>query len=359
MSVRVFRVALWHGCFAMLALLLFLLSMPVIAADKVRIVASFSILGDLVKEVGGDKVHLTTLVGADGDAHVYQPSPRDAGAVAKADLLVINGLGFEGWIERLIESSGYKGTQVVATSGIEPLRSGHPDDHDDPHGEHGTHHKGHDDHHDHGHHKAEHNDHDSGHQSHDRHHSDHSDHSGHNHGEWDPHAWHDIHNAIIYVRNITRGLSEADPANRAFYQANAAAYVKKLESLHHELEHLFEDIPAAQRKVITPHDAFGYFGRAWQMEFIAPQGTSTEAEASAGDVARIIRQIREHSIRAIFIENIGDSRLIEQISRETGAVVGGALFSDALSAGNGPAGTYLKMIRHNAHTLAEALTPGE
>ncbi len=344
---------------------LWLIALPVKAADKVKVVATFSVLGDLVKEVGQEHVQVKTLVGADGDAHVYQPSPRDAGAVAKADLVVLNGLGFEGWIERLLEASHYKGEQVVATTGIKVLKSGeaghHDDDHHDDHDDHTDHHdeKHHDDHHGEKYHD-EHKEH--GHDDHhdEKHHDEHkehagADHHGHHHGEWDPHAWHSINNAVIYVRNIAAGLSKADPAHKADYQRNAEAYIAKLHKLEHEIEHLFEDIPEAKRKVITPHDAFGYFAHAYHIDFIAPQGTSTESEAAAGDVAKIIRQIRAENISAVFIENVSDSRLIEQISRETGATIGGALYSDALSGANGPAGTYLKMMRHNAHTLADAL----
>ena len=360
---------------------LWLIAVPVKAADKVKVVATFSVLGDLVKEVGQDHVQVKTLVGADGDAHVYQPSPRDAGAVAKADLVVLNGLGFEGWIERLLEASHYKGEQVVATTGIKVLKSGEAGHHDEKHDGHEAHHG--DDHHD-DHDKKHHDDHASHHDEHDghkehdhddhhdeKHHDEHdekhhgghdshkehagADHHGHHHGEWDPHAWHSINNAVIYVRNIAVGLGKADPVHKADYQRNAEAYIAKLHELEHEIEHLFEDIPEAKRKVITPHDAFGYFAHAYHIDFIAPQGNSTESEAAAGDVAQIIRQIRAENIKAVFIENVSDSRLMEQISRETGAAIGGALYSDALSGANGPAGTYLKMMRHNAHTLADAL----
>ncbi len=350
---------------------LWLMALPAQAAEKIKVVATFSVLGDMVKEVGQERVQLITLVGADSDAHVFQPSPRDAGAVAKADLVVMNGLGFEGWIERLLESAHYKGQQVVASSGVKVLKSGegaHNDKSRDKHAgyeEHHDSHDKHDAHKDHAEHKAH--DHDShkkhdDHEEHDNHkaHDEHknhakADHHGHDHGEWDPHAWHSIDNAIVYVRNIAAGLSKADPAHKADYQRNAKAYITKLEQLEHEIEHLFEDIPEAQRKVITPHDAFGYFANAYHIDFIAPQGNSTESEAAAGDVAQIIRQIRAENIKAVFVENIADSRLIEQISRETGASIGGALFSDALSDTNGPAGSYLDMMRHNANALAGAL----
>ncbi len=329
-----------QGLFGVLfCVALWLIALPVKAVDKVKVVATFSVLGDLVKEVGQEYVQVKTLVGADGDAHVYQPSPRDAGAVAKADLVVLNGLGFEGWIERLLEASHYKGEQVVATTGIKVLKSGEAGHHDDD-----AHHDDHDEKH--------HDEHD-GHEAHAE--SGHNDYHAHHHGEWDPHAWHSIDNAVVYVRNITSGLSKADPAHKADYRRNAEAYIAKLHKLEQEIEHLFEETPEAKRKVITPHDAFGYFAHAYHIDFIAPQGSSTESEAAAGDVAQIIRQIRAENIKAVFIENVSDSRLMDQISRETGAVIGGALYSDALSGPSGPAGTYLNMMRHNAHTLADAL----
>jgi zinc/manganese transport system substrate-binding protein len=253
----------------------------------------------MVQQVGGDRIKVTTLVGADADGHVYQPTPADARSVARAELLVVNGLGFEGWIERLIQASGYKGPVITATDGIQPREM----------------------------------------QAHDI----------------DPHAWQNLSNARIYISNIVKGLSLADPASASVYKANAVRYLEKLDTVEAEVVKTISSIPPQRRKVVTLHDAFGYFEAAYGLAFLAPVGISTESEASAADVAKLIRQIRKEQIPAVFIENISDPRLLEQINRETGARIGGVLYSDALSSTDGPASTYLDMFRYNTHTLAEAL----
>jgi zinc/manganese transport system substrate-binding protein len=295
-----------------------LASLPAFAQEKLAVVASFSILGDLVRQVGGERVSVTTLVGPDGDAHVYSPTPADAKTLAAAKLIVVNGLKFEGWMTRLIKSSGANGTIATATSGIALLQAA-GDDH--------------------------------GHGKKDKH--------GHSHaGEADPHAWQSVPNAKIYVANIRDALSVADPAGKAVYDANAAAYLAQLEGVEAEIRAAVARIPADRRKAITSHDAFGYFIKAYGIQFIAPQGVSTEAEASARDVARIIRQIKAETIPAVFLENVTNPRLIEQIARETGAKIGGRLFSDALSAQDGPAGTYIAMMKHNISQIEKALGAG-
>jgi zinc/manganese transport system substrate-binding protein len=276
------------------------------------VVASFSILGDMTARVGGDRVAVTTLVGPDGDAHVYEPTPDDVRAVAAARLLVVNGLGFEGWMDRLAGASGYAGPVVVASKGVAPREIVE---------------------------------------------EEHADAEGHDHHGIDPHAWQDVANAVTYVRNIAAGLDAADPAGKATYDANAAAYVAELEALDAEVRAALATLPAERRKIITSHDAFGYFGAAYGLRLSAPEGISTEAEASAADVAALIRQIRADAVPAIFVENIKDRRLIDQIAAESGAAVGGELYTDALSDKDGPAPTYVEMIRHNAKTLTEALAP--
>lgn len=301
---------------------------PAGAADKLKVVASFSILGDMVKEIGGDGVEVITLVGPDGDAHVYEPTPADAKALAGADLLVVNGLDFEGWLPRLVKASGFSGASVTASNGIAPLKWDEGDH---------EHEEGHD-------HEAESSDHDEDHEE-----------GHHHHGDLDPHAWQSLENGIIYVRNIAEALSKADAANAAAYEANADAYAARLEALNEKLKKDFDRLPDDHRTVVTSHDAFQYFGKAYGVTFIAPEGISTESEASAGDVARIVDQIREDHISAVFVENITDPRLIEQIARETGAKVGGELYSDALSGPDGPAPTYVKMFEHNASELLGAL----
>ncbi|SFD65401.1 zinc/manganese transport system substrate-binding protein [Bosea sp. CRIB-10] len=287
------------------------LPLPAFAQEKLPVVASFSILGDFVREIGGERVAVTTLVGPDGDAHVYSPTPADAKTVAGAKLVVVNGLKFEGWLTRLIKSSGTKATVATATKGIKPLEL-------DDHG--------------HGH--------------------------GHSHGSEDPHAWQSIANAKIYVGNVRDALIAADPAGKAVYEANAAAYQTKLDALEAEVKAAVARIPADRRKAITSHDAFGYFAKAYGIAFIAPQGVSTEAEASAKDVARIIRQIKAQKVPAVFLENITNPRLAEQIAKESGAKIGGRLYSDALSAADGPAGTYIAMMKHNISQIEKALVGG-
>jgi zinc/manganese transport system substrate-binding protein len=286
------------------------------AQEKLPVVASFSVLGDFVREVGGERVAVTTLVGPNGDAHVYSPTPADAKSMAAARLIVVNGLKFEGWMTRLIKSSGAKATIATATTGISPLELK-----DDDHGKGG-----------HGH--------------------------GHDHGGQDPHAWQSVPNAKIYVANIRDALSAADPAGKASYEANAAAYLARLDAVDTEIKAAVARIPADRRKAITSHDAFGYFVKAYGVQFIAPQGVSTEAEASAKDVGRIIRQMKAEKIPAVFLENVTNPRLIEQIARETGAKIGGQLFSDALSDANGPAGTYIQMMKHNISQIEKALGAG-
>lgn len=275
----------------------------------VKVVATFSILADLIREVGGARVAVSSLVGPNGDAHEFQPSPADAKTLADANLILVNGLGLEGWFDRLVKASGTKARVVTATTGVRPLPG-------EPEGS-----------------------------------------SGHRH-KYDPHAWQSVANARIYVANIRDALVKADPADRTLFEENATRYLKTLEGLEAEVRSAVATIPADHRKVITTHDAFGYFAAAYGMRFIAPQGVSTETEASAQDVARIIRQIKAQKIPAVFIENISDSRLMEQIARESGARIGGKLYSDALSEPTGPAATYVLMMRNNIGAFKAALAPG-
>jgi zinc/manganese transport system substrate-binding protein len=284
-----------------------LVARPAFAAEPLPVIASFSILGDLTQRVGGERVRVQVLVGADADAHVYQPTPADAKTIGRAALVVVNGLGFEGWMERLVKAAGYRGRIVVASRGIEPLKLVH----------------GH----------------------------------GGKHAESDPHAWHDPANARRYVENIATALAEIDPAGKAEYVANAARLQGEIDSVDREIRAQLGVLPEARRTVVTSHDAFGYFARAYGIRFRAPTGVSTEAEASAADVGKLIRQIRAEKIPAVFMENISDQRLLERIRAESGARVGGTLYSDALSPPGGPAATYVDMMRYNARTLAAALTP--
>jgi zinc/manganese transport system substrate-binding protein len=266
--------------------------------EPLKVVASFSILGDLVRNVGGNSIEVTTLVGPDSDAHVFSPTPADAKRIADAKLIIVNGLGFEGWLPRLVQSSGSKAKIVTATDGIAPLRLGN---------------------------------------------------------DADPHAWQSVGNAKVYVANIRDALSAADPTNTARYRTNADAYLAKLDALEREVHDAVAKLPPARRKVISTHNAFGYFAAAYGIAFIAPLGVSTESEPSARDIARIITQVKQAKIPAVFLENVTDPRLMQRISAETGAKVGGTLYSDGLTGEKGDAPTYIDMVRHNIKALTRAL----
>jgi zinc/manganese transport system substrate-binding protein len=289
---------MWRLSFAMVGWLLAVSVAPAGAQQRIKVVASFSILGDLVKNVGGDRVEVTTLVGPNGDVHVYSPAPADAKRIADAKLVFINGLGLEGWLPRLVQSSGSKASVVTATAAIVPLMSG-----DAP----------------------------------------------------DPHAWQSVANAGIYVANIRDALVAAAPADGAIFKANAAGYLARLDALEGEVKTAIAQIPRTRRKVISTHSAFRYFAAAYDVEFIAPLGVSTDSEPSARDIAAIITQIRAAKIPAVFIENISDPRLIERIAAETGARIGGTLYSDSLTDEKGDAPTYIDMVRHNIKALTSAL----
>ena len=298
------------------------------SAENLKVVASFSIIADLAKNVGGDRVEITTLVGPNGDAHVYEPKPADAAAVGGADVVLVNGLQFEGFLQRLVEASGTKAPVVELTKGGEMLKNAEEEHHDEAaEGEHK-------------HEEGEAHAHEEG---------------DHHHGEFDPHAWHSVHNAEIYVKNIADAFCAADAAGCDKYKANAEAYGKKLEALDGEIRATVAAIPQDKRIIITSHDAFGYFSHEYGLKFLAPEGVSTESEASAADVAALIRQVREDKASAIFVENITNPRLIEQIAAETGVKVGGTLYSDALSDQSGPAPTYIDMMKHNVDTIKGAI----
>ena len=271
---------------------------PLRAQGRINVVASFSILGDFVSQVGGERVHVTTLVGADGDVHVYTPAPSDASKIADAKLLVINGLGLEGWLPRLVQSAGGNAAIVTATKGITPLEIGSVPD---------------------------------------------------------PHAWQSVVDAKIYVANIRDALITADPADAETLRVTAQTYLAKLDALDREVRQAVARIPQSRRKVISAHDAFGYFAKAYGIEFIAPSGVSTDSEASARDVAAIISQIRAFKIPAVFLGNVSDPRLMQRIAAETGARIGGTLYTDSLTGEIGAAPTYIDMVRHNITTLTSAL----
>ncbi len=285
-------------------------------AEPLKVVASFSIIGDFAKNVGGDRVDVTTLVGPDGDAHVYEPSPADAVSMASAKLVLVNGLHFEGFLQRLVEASASKAAIVELTKGITPIDF-KPEFAEAEAAEGG--------------------------------------HEGHNHGSTDPHAFQSVVNAKVYVKNIADAFCNADSAGCDAYKANATAYTEKLDALDKEVREAIAAIPQEKRVVITSHDAFGYFEHEYGLTFLAPQGLSTESEPSAADVAKLVEQVKQDKAAAIFVENITNPRLIEQISVETGIKVGGTLYSDALSKADGPAPTYIDLMRNNIKQIKGAI----
>jgi zinc/manganese transport system substrate-binding protein len=276
------------------------------AADKVPVTASFSILGDLVRSVGGGRVAVTTLVGPNEDAHVFEPKPKDAKALLNSKLLVTNGLGFEPWADKLARSANYKGEVVVASRDVKTRQVSDAKKHAD-------------------------------------------------HGDADPHAWQNPNNVVLYVRHIAVGLSKADPDGAVIYQSNAESYVKELVALDTWAKAQFAAIPLDKRKVITSHDAFGYLAAQYGVQFLAPQGVNTDAEPSAKQVAQLIAQIKREKIRAVFVENMSNPKLLAQLSKDAGATVGASLYADALSAPEQPGATYLQMMRHNITQLVAGM----
>ncbi len=290
-----------RGCgVRLIGALALLVSTAAFAQDKPEVVASFTILADFARNVGGDRVAVTSLVGPNGDVHSYVPTPADAKVLAGAKLVVLNGLGLEGATGRFMETAAKDAKVVVASAGVTPLRAA---------------------------------------------------------GAIDPHAWQSIPNAKVYVANIRDALMAVDPADKAVFETNAAAYLQQLDALDAEVRTDIAKIPPDHRKLVTTHKAFGYLASAYGIEFIAPHGLATEAEGSARDVARIIKQIRAAHIPAVFLENVTDPRLLEQIAHESGTRVGGTLYSDALTPAGGPAATYIDLMRHNARQLVAALAP--
>ncbi len=285
-------------------LALAVLSTTSFAADKIPVTTSFSILGDLVSVVGGDRVSVTTLVGPDQDAHEFEPKPADAKSIVQGKLFVVNGLGFEHWAQKLAKSASYKGATVVASKGVKARTMTSEDG------------------------KSV---------------------------ETDPHAWQNPENVVLYVRNIAEALGKVDPENAATFKANSEAYVKELQTLDAWAKEQFAALPKEKRKVITSHDAFGYFGAHYGVAFLAPQGISTDAEPSAKHVAQLIKQMQREKIKAIFLENMSNSKLLEQLSKDAGATVGASLYADALSAPGQPGASYLQMARYNVTALVAGM----
>ena len=287
---------------ALLVLFSLMMSMSLSAAEKLQVVTSFSILADMTRQVGKDHIQITNMVGPDADAHTYEPTPDDAKALLKARLIIKNGLGFEPWLDRLVTSTETRAAVISASHGVIP-RSLDEDGETVP----------------------------------------------------DPHAWHNLANTELYITNITKALIAADPANTADYERNSQLYLKQVYALLAEAKAKLGSLPPGNRKVVTSHDAFGYLGQAYGIEFMAPQGLSTEREPSAAEVAALITQIRQAKVKAVFMENIKDARLLKQIADESGAQIGGTLYSDALAA-SGPASTFTGLFEYNLNTLYNALS---
>ncbi len=292
-------------CFAVICFMIAWGSQHPAAADTpIRVVVSFSILDDIVRQIGGTDVTVASLIGPDSDAHVFEPRPDQARLLSRAQLFVINGLGLEGWLTRLTRSAQYRGPVVVASKGIAAITTTEP---------------------------------------------------GEATRSPDPHAWQDPRNGVVYAENIAQALTDIDPPHAEAYRERFRHYKAELEALDRQVRDEFEAIPAEKRRVITTHDAFAYYGKAYGVEFLAPEGVNTESEPSAKTIAGLIRQIRREGIKALFLENISDPRLIQELARETDATLGPPLYSDALSRPGGPAPTYIGMIEYNTAALKQGM----
>lgn len=279
-----------------------LLSSPLAMAKTVNAVTSFSILGDIVQEVGGEHVKVTSLVGPDGDPHSFEPSPKDSKAINASDVVFVSGLGLEGWIDRLVTASGYKGHLVTASESVNSRKM-------EEDGKQIT----------------------------------------------DPHAWNSMANGVIYATNVMNALIKADPQDADYFRQRGKAYIEQLQKLDSWAKTEFAGIPQSKRKVLTSHDAFGYFGQEYHVSFMAPVGFSTESEASASGVASLIKQIKDEKVKTYFIENQTDPRLVKQIAVASGAQPGGELYPEALSGPQGPATTYVKAFKHNVETIVASM----
>lgn len=275
---------------------------PGVQAKTVEAVASFSVLGDIVQQVGGEHVHVTTLVGPNGDPHSFEPRPQDSVSLSKAQVVFVSGLGLEGWLDRLIKASGYAHPVITASEGVETRSM-------EEEGQKIT----------------------------------------------DPHAWNSAKNGAIYARNVMQALIKADPEDAEAIRQRGENYIQQLEKLDQWARDRFNALPQEKRTVLTSHDAFGYFGDRYHVKFLAPVGFSTEAEASASDVAQLIQQLKQQHIHRYFIENQTDPRLVQQIASETGAKSGGELYPEALTEKGGEADSYVAAFTHNVKAMTQAM----
>lgn len=279
-----------------------LIASPLALANTVETVASFTVLADIVQQVGGEHVKVKSLVGPNGDPHSFEPTPQDSQALSRADVVFVSGLGMEGWMDRLVQASGYKGKVVVASEGVDTRKM-------EEDGKTIT----------------------------------------------DPHAWNSAHNGAIYASNVMNALIAADPQDAAYFRQRGNAYISQLNQLDSWAQKTFSGVPATKRKILTSHDAFGYFGQRYGVQFLAPVGFSTESEASASDVAGLIKQLKNEKIHTYFIENQTDPRLVKQIASATGAQPGGELYPEALSEKDGPAASYVAAFKHNVKSIAASM----
>jgi zinc/manganese transport system substrate-binding protein len=286
-------------------------STPGLAGDRIKVAATFSVIGDMVANVAGDRVELATLVGPDGDTELYQPTLADGKVVAEARILFMNGLNddFEPWLEPLLRQAQFTGTKVVVSRGAKTLTA------DEEHSVTGRPLP----------------------------------------AAIDQHAWLDLKNGVIYVRNIADALSAVDVPNAADYRKRAAAYIKELQALDAWARGEMASVPAAKRRMITSHDSLGYLGHAFGITLISIYGWTNRSEPSAAELARLTEQIRQERVHALFLDSITDPRAMQRIAQETGATIGGTLYGDALSKPGGEADSYVKMLRHDISTLKEGL----
>jgi len=311
---------------ALALLALFLLTPPGFAQTPVsggplQVVASFSILGDLVQNVGGEAVEVTTLIGPGVDAHTYDPAPADLVVLTQADVIFENGLGFEPWLDGFFASAQPSGTRVVVTEGITPREAGAADEHE---GEAQLEEDG-----------------------------------VHEHGQFDPHVWHDVANVIVMVGNIRDALVAADPARAELYKANAAAYIAELEALDASIREQVATLPEERRKLVTSHDSLGYFADAYGFTILGDVFGSLSTEAgdpSAREIATLITQIEEAGVPAIFAENVTNPDLMESIAAEAGVALAPPLYTDALGPPGSPGDTYIGMMESNVTTIVDALS---
>lgn len=279
-------------------------------AQPLEVVATYSILGDFVDAVGGELIDLHVLIGPDGDSHEYEPVPGDGVALAEAAVVFENGLEFEPWLDSLFEASGSRAVRVVVTDSTEPLPA-----------------------------------------------REHEEEGDEEHGEFDPHVWHSVPNAVVMVENVRAGLVAADPANADVYTANAAAYTSELQALDAYIRERVATLPEARRKLVTSHDTFGYFAQAYGFEIVgAVLPVSTEnADPGAGEIAALIEQVRTSGVPAIFAENVTNPGLLEQVAESAGVSVAPPLYTDALGAVGTSGETYLSLERYNVDTIVAAL----